>query len=96
MADIIDFLNYYKKKNLILVTEDDIESLKEVLKQDKEHIEWASFNYNNRKYSLFFNTLFHNNHEVRKGRNLNSAYLAGFMEEHLNDLEKDACEALFY
>ncbi|MBM4273547.1 MAG: hypothetical protein FJ134_03670, partial [Deltaproteobacteria bacterium] len=95
---IIDFMKYFNKKQKIHKKEKKeitIEHLKEFceqLDQSKEEIERISSLFSFAKYSLFFNCLFHNNHNTN--HDIKVGFLIGFKEEHLDEIEETVCNLL--
>lgn len=59
-----------------------------------EQLQWFSFCSTFCGIELFLTELFFHNHEVRSGRNMDSAFIMAFTEQHLYDIEESVIETL--
>ncbi len=92
MADIIDLIEYLKKrsaKNKIKVSLKDIEAFCEL---DDEAVSWLSTLTAFARYSVFLKVLFHRNRGVTGNRN--AGFLVAFSDEQMEGMRDSCCKAL--
>lgn len=97
MAKVIDLEDY--KRNLLKELKGDgvavtLENLNEWTTISDERLAWLALCEGYKAVELFLRSLFYDNHKARKGRNLDSAFIIGFSEQHLDSLEERVLRTL--
>lgn len=83
-----------KKRNSHAKIQINLSDFRKTLTQNDEQISWLVHQSSFAKFRLSFNCLFYDNHVIRKGKNINTAFFIGFNEEHIKNSDKSLQKAL--
>lgn len=93
-TNTVDFERYKQKlrsKGQPGISLQDFETATEI---SQDRLGWFSLCSNFRGIELFLTELFYDNHKVRRGRNMDSAFIMGFTDQHLHEIEESTVAAL--
>ncbi len=90
-ADILDFIEYLKKKGKKGTKSISLGDMKELCRIDDDSLAWLSSLFAFARYTLFLKTLLHDN---SRGKNPNTGFLVGFSEEHIERMAQATVDAL--